>query len=182
MSERPPFSDPRRTRRRRLIGVLVAGPLILLAAGVALLYWAYEQDRHPKPDSGRPGAWMTVSSEEVSRFARVGIPASAVDVRWAYQNGFQDDLAFLAFRLPQTGLEDFKSGLPVSEWTDSGHQLAIDMDGFQHAGAPDPSDAHPLTCGGFLSPAPAKRIATRVCLAPQPDGTGQVWVRAFQTS
>ncbi|MFF2351656.1 hypothetical protein ACFVVL_17945 [Kitasatospora sp. NPDC058115] len=182
MSGRPPSSGRRPISRRRLIGILVVGPLVLLATGVALLTWAYEQDRRPKPDSGRPGAWTTVSSEEVSRFTRVGIPVAAVDVRWAYQNGFQDDLAFLAFRLPQTGLEDFKSGLPVSEWTDGGQQPVLDADGFQHAGAPVPSDARPLTCGGFLSPAPAKRIATRVCLAPHPDGTSQVWVRAFQTS
>ncbi|MFF2661367.1 hypothetical protein ACFVUH_28880 [Kitasatospora sp. NPDC058032] len=182
MSRMQAYPDPRRTRRRRMIGIMVIGPLVLLTAGVALLYWAYEQDRRPKPDSGRPGAWTAVSSEEVSRFVRVGIPAAAADVRWAYQNGFQDDLAVLAFRLPQAGLEDFKSGLPVSGWAETGQQPVIDMDGFQHAGAPDPSDAHPLTCGGFLSPAPAKRIATRVCLAPQPDGTSQVWVRAFQTS
>ncbi|MFF7455098.1 hypothetical protein [Kitasatospora sp. NPDC008115] len=181
MSRTRPSPDPRRTRRR-LIGILVIGPLVLLTAGVALLYWAYEQDRHPKPDSGRPGAWMTVSPEEVSQFTRVGIPAAAADVRWGYQNGFQDDFAVLTFRLPQTGLEEFKGALAVSEWAESTYVQSVDLAGFQHVGAPDPTSMLPLSCGDFYSPAPAKNIATRVCLAPQPGGTSQVWVSAFQTS
>ncbi|MFE7563223.1 hypothetical protein [Kitasatospora sp. NPDC057500] len=182
MSGTQPSCDPRRTRRRRVIGILVIGPLVLLAAGVALLYWAYEQDLHPKPDSGRPGAWMTVSSDEVSRFARVPVPTAAVDVRWAYQNGFQDDLAFLAFRLPQTGLNEFRDSLPVTEWREGKYIDSGDLGGFLHIGAPDPSTVSPLACGSFYSPGGAKQVGTTVCFAEQADGASQVWVSAVQTA
>ncbi|MER7704271.1 hypothetical protein ABTX81_15390 [Kitasatospora sp. NPDC097605] len=124
---------------------------------------------------------MTVSSEEVSRFARVPVPTAAVDVRWAYQNGFQDDLAFLSFRLPQAGLDDFKSSLPVTRWREGGYIDSGDLDGFLHMGAPDPSTVSSLTCGSFYSPGAAKQVGTTACFAGQADGTSQVWVSAMQT-
>ncbi|MER5355896.1 hypothetical protein ABT093_36950 [Kitasatospora sp. NPDC002551] len=169
-----------RSRRRLLIGALTA-LVLLMAAAVGGLYWLDYQDRHPKPDSGRPGAWMTTSSDEVSRFAHVGIPTAAIDIRWGYQNGFQDDLVALAFRLPQAGLEDFKATLPVSEWSAKKYVQGAYLDGFQHIGAPDPTNSFPLTHGGFQSLSTAKRISTSVYLAPWPDGTTQVWVSAVHS-
>ncbi|MFF2953604.1 hypothetical protein ACFVVU_19935 [Kitasatospora sp. NPDC057965] len=156
--------------------------VVLVAAAVGGLYWLDYESRHPEPDSGRPGAWMSTSADEVSRFAHVGIPAAAIDIRWGYQNGFQDDFAVLAFRVPQAGLEDFKGTLTVSGWAESRYVQGVDLAGFQHVGAPDPSSTLPLTCGDFYSPGPAKQIGTRVCLAARDDGTSQVWVSAFQTS
>ncbi|WP_159424989.1 hypothetical protein [Streptomyces sp. TLI_053] len=169
-----------RSRRKLLVAVLAA-VLLLLAAGVGGLYWVDYDLRHPKPDSGRPGAWMTMDAAEVSLFTRVAIPTGADDVRWGYREGFQDDFAVLAFRLSQAGLEEFRRPLPVTEWAERTYIESVDLDGFQHIGAPDPSNASPLTCGGFLSPGQAKNVATRICVASRPDGTGQVWVSAFHT-
>ncbi|WP_157855249.1 hypothetical protein [Kitasatospora purpeofusca] len=176
---RPAPAAPR-SRRRLLLGVLAAF-ILLLAAGVAGLYWVDYDLRHPKPDSGRPGAWMTVDRDEVSGFAHVTVPVSAQDVRWGYQNGFQDDFAVLAFRIPQDELEEYKSSLPASEWTDRQYVQRVDLDGFQHIGAPAPSTTSPLTCGGFYTPGKAKNIGTRICLTSRSDGTSQVWVSAFHT-
>ncbi|MFJ8434504.1 hypothetical protein ACIQ9P_24710 [Kitasatospora sp. NPDC094019] len=169
-----------RSRRRLLLAVLAAF-LLLLAAGVGGLYWVDDDLRHPKPDSGRPGAWMTVDRDEVSRFAHVTVPVSAEDIRWGYQNGFQDDFVVLAFRIPQGELEQYKSALPASGWTDTSYVPQIDLDGFQHIGAPDPSTTPPLTCGDFYTPGPAKNIGTQVCVASRSDGTSQVWVSAVHT-
>ncbi|MFD8320473.1 hypothetical protein [Kitasatospora purpeofusca] len=169
-----------RTRWRLLIGVLVALGL-LSAAAVGGLYWLDYEFRHPAPDSGRPGAWMSVDANEVSRFTRVGIPAQADDIRWGYKKGFQDDFAVLTFRIPQTGLDDFQGGLPVSRWAENKYIQSVDLDGFLHIGAPDPSNASPLTCGGYLSPGKAKNVATEICVASRSDGTSQVWVSAFHT-
>ncbi|MGW2543584.1 hypothetical protein ACWC5I_22585 [Kitasatospora sp. NPDC001574] len=158
--------------------MLVVLPLVLLGAAVGLLFWADAEFRHPKPDSGRPGAWTTTTSEEVARFAHVEVPGSAADVRWGYQLGFQDDLAALAFRIPQAEVDAFLASLPVPAWKESRHVAAIDLDNLLHIGAPDPSSMFPLTCGDYYSPGGGKRIGTTVCLAPWPDGTRQVWVTA----
>ncbi|WP_380279386.1 hypothetical protein [Kitasatospora purpeofusca] len=175
-----PSSTAPRSRRRLLIGVLAAF-FVLSAAGVAGLYRLDYEFRHPKPDSGRPGAWMTVGSEEVSRFAHVAVPTAAADVRWAYRNGFQDDFAVLAFRLPQAELDDFRGSLPVTGWAERKYSDNGVLSGFLHAGAPDPSHVFPLACGSFYSPGPAKRIGTSVCFAGQADGTNQLWISAMHT-
>ncbi|MFF7592096.1 hypothetical protein ACFZCK_31910 [Kitasatospora purpeofusca] len=174
-----PSTAPR-TRWRLLVGVLVA-LVSLSAAAVGGLYWLDYQFRHPEPDSGRPGAWMSVGADEVSRFTRVVIPAQADDVRWGYRKGFQDDFAVLSFRIPQAGLEDFRGSLHVSDWAENKYIQSVDLDGFVHIGAPDPSSASPLTCGGYISPGTAKNVATRICVASRSDGTSQVWVSAFHT-
>ncbi|MFD7413699.1 hypothetical protein [Kitasatospora purpeofusca] len=176
---RPAPAAPR-SRRRLLLGLLTVF-LLLLAAGVAGLYWVDYDLRHPKADSGRPGAWMTVDRDEVSGFAHVTVPVSAEDVRWGYQNGFQDDFAVLAFRIPQGELEEYKGSLAASGWADTKYVPQIDLDGFQHIGVPAPSTTSPLTCGDFYTLGKAKNIGTRVCVASRSDGTSQVWVSAVHT-
>ncbi|MER7580927.1 hypothetical protein [Kitasatospora sp. NPDC097691] len=171
-----------RKQRRWVLLLALVVPLALVGAAVGGLYWVRDQVEHPADNSGRPGSWMTVPSEYVVEFSRVRPPASASDVRWSYLKGFQDDLAFLAFRLPPGAEQGFLSGLGVAVEPDSGTSLGgWPLEGFQRAGASDPKTAGPLRTGGFLSeplPGHSKRLAATVWLATEADGGTRVWVYA----
>ncbi|MFJ9951142.1 hypothetical protein [Kitasatospora sp. NPDC091207] len=130
--------------------------------------------------SERSSGWDTrVASSQVTDFARLTVPASAVDVRWGYQNGLQDDLAVLSFRLPQDGVDGFTAGLGVGQWTEGSSPAGPALTGFRRAGAPDPTGSLPLREGTFESLPPAhEAVATTVWLATGGDGFTQVWVYA----
>ncbi|MGV9268823.1 hypothetical protein ACWDRR_29625 [Kitasatospora sp. NPDC003701] len=120
-----------------------------------------------------------VASSQVTDFARLPVPASAVDVHWGYQNGLQDDLAVLSFRLPQDEVERFAAGLGVGAWTEGGHVDSPALTGFRQVGAPDPTGSVPLREGSFESLPPGhEAVATTVWLASTADGFAQVWVYA----
>ncbi|MFF2545897.1 hypothetical protein ACFVUY_25435 [Kitasatospora sp. NPDC058063] len=161
-----------------LLAIVV--PLVLAGAVVGGLHRLREWDRHPAPDSGRPGSWTTVTSEFVGEFSRVRPPASAGEVRWAYQKGFQDDTAYLSFRLPPGEEERFLAGLGAAVKPSVGNPVDSGaLEGFRHAGAPDPGAAGPLREGSFLAeplPGHNKRLAARLWLASEADGGARVWV------
>ncbi len=159
----------------------MAGVVALPVAALGLLYWAYEADRNPADDSGRPGAWMSATAEQVSDLAHVPVPASAVDVRWGHQNGFQYDLGVIAFRLPGEQTSTFRDGLAVTQWRAAAPGDADAADGLLHIGAPDPRAESATTCGSFESRPSGHVTTTLVCLAPRSDGTSQVWVSAVRT-
>ncbi|MFJ9443950.1 hypothetical protein ACIRRH_19045 [Kitasatospora sp. NPDC101235] len=163
-----------------LLAIVV--PLALVGAAVGGLYWLREWDRHPAPDSGRPGSWMTVTSEFVTEFSRVRPPASASEVHWAYQKGLQDDAAFLSFRLPPGEEERFLADLRVTVKPSFKNYVGDGtVEGLQRAGAPDPRGAGPLREGSFLAeplPGHNKRLAATLWLASEADGGTRVWVEA----
>ncbi|MEU9042790.1 MULTISPECIES: hypothetical protein [unclassified Kitasatospora] len=166
--------------RRVLLAVLL--PLVLIACVVGARHWVLELERNPPADSGRPGSWTTVTSEYVVEFSRVRPPASASEVRWAYLRGFQDDLAFLSFRLPPGEAQGFLAGLGMATEPDTGHAFGTySLEGFRQAGAPDPLTAGPLRHGSFIAeplPGHSKRLAATVWLAAEGDGGTRVWVDA----
>ncbi|MFE7526709.1 hypothetical protein ACFU7Y_13400 [Kitasatospora sp. NPDC057542] len=171
------------TRKQRWVLLLaIVAPLALVGAAVGGLYWLREWDRHPAPDSGRPGSWMTVTSEFVMEFSRVRPPASAGEVHWAYQKGFQDDSAYLSFRLPPGEEERFLADLKMTVKPSFENRVdSSALTGFQRAGAPDPKAAGPLREGSFLAeplPGHNKRLAATVWLAAEADGGTRVWVDA----
>ncbi|MFF1902504.1 hypothetical protein [Kitasatospora sp. NPDC058218] len=182
MKQSPPAPNRRPTRRWWLAAALVVLPVLLLAAIVGGLRWIDEADRHPAPDSGRPGAWVTtMTAAQVAEFAQVRIPASAADLRWGLQNGFQDDVAVLAFRLPQGEDASFTESLGVGRWDDGGAMDSTALAHFQHVGSPAPPASLPLREGEIKSwqPGHSKAVATTVWLAPGTDGFTQVWVYAM---
>ncbi|MFI8458515.1 hypothetical protein [Kitasatospora sp. NPDC085464] len=167
------------TRKRRwvlLLALALVLPLALVGAAVGGLFWVRDRVEHPADNSGRPGSWMTVPSEYVVEFSRVRPPASATDVRWSYLKGFQDDLAFIAFRLPPGEEQGFLNGLGVVAEPDSGASLGgWSVEGFQRAGAGDPRTAGPLREGKFLAeplPGHSKRLAATVWLAAEAEAGG----------
>ncbi|MGW3040852.1 hypothetical protein ACWC9T_12560 [Kitasatospora sp. NPDC001159] len=167
-------------RRHVLLGVVL--PLVLIAGAVGGLYWLREQVNHPAANSGRPGSWMTVSSEQVTEFTRVRPPASASELHWAYRKGFQDDLAFLSFRLPPGEEQGFLNGLGIAVKPDADTDFGTNvLEGFRQAGAPDPKAAGPLRHGSVIAeplPGHNKRLGESVWLAVEADRGTRVWVHA----
>ncbi|MFJ7247832.1 hypothetical protein ACIQWA_24830 [Kitasatospora sp. NPDC098652] len=170
-----------RGRRWRTLLLGVVLPLVLTAGAVGGLYWLREWDRHPAADSGRPGSWVTVGSAEVAAFARVRVPGSAGELRWAYRKGLQDDVAFL-FRLPPGEEQGFLNGLGIPLTPDAGTDLGSGvLEGFRQAGAPDPRAAGALRHGSVVAdalPGRDKRLAESAWLAEEADGGTRVWVHA----
>ncbi|MQS12384.1 hypothetical protein F7Q99_08810 [Streptomyces kaniharaensis] len=116
-------------------------------------------------------------------FTRVRPPGSASELRWAYQKGFQDDLAVLSFRLPPGEEAGFLAGLGITV-RPSGKRPLDDLPrrGFQQAGAPDPGGAGALRDGSFLAeplPGHSKRLSATVWLASEADGGTRAWVYAM---
>ncbi|WP_224282850.1 hypothetical protein [Streptomyces sp. LS1784] len=169
-------------RRWVLLGVLLL-PLVLIACVVGARHWVRELERNPPANSGRPGSWMTVSSERATDFARIRLPASASEVRWSYLIGFQDDLAFLSFRLPPGEEQGFLAGLGIAIKPNAGTDFGTyGLEGFHQAGAPDPTTAGPLRYGSFIAeplPGHNKRLGESVWLAAEADGGTRVWVSAM---
>ncbi|MFF2042267.1 hypothetical protein ACFVVX_17715 [Kitasatospora sp. NPDC058170] len=169
--------------RRRLVAWLAA---IALAGAVALVggvYWLDEQDRHPAPDSGRPGSWVTgATSARVADFAHLRIPASAVELHWGYQIGFQGDYAVLSFRLPEGDTAGFVQATGVVRWDTAWPPDGTALKAFQHIGAADPT-ALPMIRRGSLVPESPGHDATGVVIwiASEPGGTDQIWVEAVDS-
>ncbi|MED7954697.1 hypothetical protein [Streptomyces sp. BE303] len=179
------MSGVRTGRRRRVwIWVLVVLPLALLGAVGYVAFRADAELRHPEPNSGRPGSWMTtLTATEISEFTQVPIPAGAVDARWGYTKGFQDDTAVLAFRLPADEVDRFTAGLREATWKEAARPPDTGaLRDLQRIGAPDPLSALTLRYGTFVShlPGHTKRVASQVWLGPSAgDSPVQVWVYAM---
>ncbi|MFI6156548.1 hypothetical protein ACIBCA_28140 [Kitasatospora sp. NPDC051170] len=159
---------------------------VVLVAGVAGGLWWVRGVGDPAGDGGRAGAWATAGVAQVEEFARVRVPEGAGEVRQAYRRGFQDDQAWLSFRLPSGAEAGFLAGLRVTAVpvvpTDGGSLGEVAAEGFRKAGAPDPRQAGALRTGGFVAeplPGHSKRLAATVWVAAEPDGGSRVWVYAM---
>nr|BFD91372.1 hypothetical protein KitaXyl93_27320 [Kitasatospora sp. Xyl93] len=167
-------------RRWVLLGVALLPVLVVGLVGARA--WVRDLERNPPANSGRPGSWMTVSLEQVIEFSRVRPSASAVEVRWSYLKGLQDDLAFLSFRLPPGAEQGFLADLGITMGPHPGTGFgSYTLEGFRRAGAPAPATAGPLRYGSFIAeplPGHNKRLGETVWLAAEADGGTRVWVEA----
>ncbi|WP_406198819.1 hypothetical protein OH807_15365 [Kitasatospora sp. NBC_01560] len=123
-----------------------------------------------------------VASTQVVDFAGLRTPATAVDLRWGYLNGLQDDAAVLSFRLPPGEVDGFAAGLGIERWTGTSSVQNVALEGLRRVGAPDPAASSSLREGEFeLRPPAHEAVSTTVWLAPAADGSTQVWVYAMNT-
>lgn len=106
---------------------------------------------------------------------RVTIPPTATDTKWAYIQGFQDDVILISFRMNADGLEAYLTDnhvdLPLGDGTRAG-MLSF----AQHGAGLDPET---VSGGHNSSRQPVGYVWVGVSVGPTENGTVQVWLSGY---
>ncbi|MFH7598330.1 hypothetical protein WDV06_25020 [Streptomyces racemochromogenes] len=122
-----------------------------------------------------------VTVGEVVQRLQVGVPASASDLRSAYQKGFQDDALLLAFVLPTADVDAFLAQLkpqePVKARTKSfaGPEPVAP---FAHLGLPEPDSVPGVRTAQVCAPCAGEVDFMHVAVVRLDEKSSRVYLQA----
>ncbi|MFJ8213304.1 hypothetical protein [Streptomyces sp. NPDC096033] len=122
-----------------------------------------------------------VTTAEVVRTLQVGVPASASDLRSAYQKGFQDDALLLAFVLPTADVDGFLAELKTQEPVKAGPKSFAGPEPvapFAHVGLPEPDSVPGVRTAQVCAPCAGEVDFMHVAVARLDEKTSRVYLQA----
>ncbi|MDK9498282.1 hypothetical protein QEZ40_003233 [Streptomyces katrae] len=122
-----------------------------------------------------------VSAEDIARSMQVRVPASASDVKAAYQKGFQDDQLLLAFVLPAAEVDGFLAQLKPTEPVKAGPKSFAGPEPvapFAHIGLPEPDSVAGVRTAQVCAPCAGDVDFMHVAVAQVDERTSRVYLQA----